>query len=161
MVFSASFWFILWKIIMMMVWFQYFFQNKFLCKLHYTDILYLWKNHKILKQIHPTCMIFFSQFLKNFTKKIMRALWFKHFFWNYFVLKLPYYDDLFFVAKYDFQCQFTPALMSIFVLFLQTYYIFEKNSHDTRVFLAHFFKNIGNHITLLSWFFFLRKIDQK
>lgn len=44
--------------------------------------------------------------------------------------------------------------MTIFFFFWQNFDNFEQKSHDTRVILEHFKKNIGIYITLLSWSFF-------
>ena len=44
--------------------------------------------------------------------------------------------------------------MTIFYFFLKNLDIFDQKSHDTRVNLEHFLKNIGIYITLSSWSFF-------
>ena len=44
--------------------------------------------------------------------------------------------------------------MTIFFLFWQNLDIFEQKSHDTKVILEHFLKNIAIYITQLSWSFF-------
>ena len=44
--------------------------------------------------------------------------------------------------------------MTIFYFFWQNLDIFDQKSHDTRVILEHYLKNIGIYITLPSWSFF-------
>ena len=97
---------------------------------------------------------FFLIFVDNFHKKIHDSIVILFFFLIKSKRKLPYIDGHLFWKVFKKTCQFVPTLMTIFYFFWQNLDIFDQKSHDTRVILEHFLKNIGIYITLPSWSFF-------
>ena len=69
---SAHFVIFLWKIIMTMMWFQYYFRNQFLSKLPYNDILFYGKIKDFVNKNTLLTWSFIAFFFYFFIKKTMK-----------------------------------------------------------------------------------------